>query len=234
MAQDLVAGAVDRILSAIASGEFGIGEPLPAEMQLSQWLDVSRPTMRAAVRTLAERGVLEVRHGSGTYVTDPSSWTDLSTVIWWLSRTVSSAQLGAYLSQVRRMLEVGAAGLAAANRTQGDVEAMREALDSYSREVDAGDLESASLSDIRFHDLIFRASGNPFLSIIMQPLGQALLESRQQTTSFADVRSRATRHHERILRAVEDRDAEGAKAAMRAHMSQTAEDIARNLSNELP
>ncbi len=225
MAQDLVAGAVERILEAIASGTFSIGESLPAEVALAQWLDVSRPTMRGAVRTLAERGVLEVRHGLGTFVAEPSQWRDLGTLIWWLSRTISSVELGTYLSQVRRMLEVGAAGLAAQHRSEGDIAAMKGYLAEFSAKAEDGDLESAGIADICFHNQIFQASGNPFLRVIMQPLESALVQSRQETTKFAQVRARATTHHEAILAAIGEGDPEKAKAAMRAHMTQTAEDI---------
>lgn len=231
MAQDLVKVAIEKILEAIASGQFAVGEPLPAEVPLAQWLDVSRPTMRGAVRTLAERGVLEVRHGRGTFVADPATWTDLGSVIWWLQRHASARELGTYLSQVRRMLEVGASGLAAENRTPEQLVAMHEALDNYEAQVQRGELEAASQSDLDFHDLIFAASGNPFLSIIMQPLAEALLSSRRETTRYVDIRERAMKHHRAVLAAIEAGDATAAKQAMRAHMTQTANDITNNLAD---
>ena len=132
MSTDRVTAAVDDILSRIHSGEFGTGHSLPPEAELAALLDVSRHTMREAVRSLSTRGVLTVVHGRGTFVNPVRSWTDLPTMISALERTESPRQIGLQLIELRRMIEVGACGLAARNRTDEDLSALRGHLETFS------------------------------------------------------------------------------------------------------
>ena len=222
----LVDGAIDSILDQIIEGTIADDEALPPEAELASLLDVSRPTMREAVRSLSDRGVLRVVHGRGTFVNPRDQWRDLPTVIRAMARTTPKRELGIQLTQVRRMIEVGACGLAALNRSEADVEEMRALLDRYDEANAAGDAEAATQIDIDFHTAILQASGNPFLATIMNPLSEALYASRYTTSSLADVRERAQGHHRRIVERIAAGDSAGAKEAMRDHMTQTHDDIA--------
>lgn len=221
----LVEEVIEGILMRISDGEFSVAEPLPPEADLAALLRVSRPTMREAVRTLSDRGVLNVLHGRGTFVVERAQWRDLPTLIQVLSEELPQDQLGRQLTEVRRMIEVGACGLAAMNRTEADLAKMRELLDHYDVAAAAGDVEETVHYDIAFHDAILRASGNPFLATILQPLAEALFASRRITSARPDVRIRAQSHHRAILQQLELGDARGAKDAMRAHMTQTRDDF---------
>lgn len=220
----LVDEAIQGILDRVVDGEFPAGSALPPETDLAALLEVSRPTMREAVRSLSDRGVLRVVHGRGTFVAPREEWRDLPTLIGVLARTTPSRDLGLQLIQVRRMLEVGAAGLAAEHRSDDDVARMRELLDRYDAAGD--DVDEVAALDIAFHEAILAASGNPFLAAIMQPLAEALAASRRTTAAREDVRSRAQEHHRRIFHAISAGDPAAAKDAMRAHMTQTHDDIA--------
>ncbi|WP_406712380.1 FadR/GntR family transcriptional regulator [Trueperella pyogenes] len=216
--------AIEGIIQRIIDGTFTVDRPLPPEAELAALLDISRPTLRECVRSLSDGGVLRVIHGRGTFLAPRQDWHHLPTLITVLSSTTDQLELGIQLTQVRRMIEVGAAGLAAQHRTDADIERMESVLDGYDA---AKDAEEAVALDISYHELILHASGNPFLSAIMQPLSEALLTSRRFTTSSADVRRRAQKHHRRIFDCIRAGDAQGAKDAMRAHMSQTHDDIVR-------
>ncbi|WP_353082341.1 FadR/GntR family transcriptional regulator [Tessaracoccus lapidicaptus] len=220
----LVDEAIQGILERVVDGGFPAGSALPPEADLAALLEVSRPTMREAVRSLSDRGVLRVVHGRGTFVAPQTEWRDLPTLIGVLARTTPSRDLGLQLIQVRRMLEVGAAGLAAEHRTDDDVARMRDLLDRY--DAAGSDVDEVAALDIAFHEAILAASGNPFLAAIMQPLAEALAASRRTTAAREDVRSRAQEHHRRIADRIAAGDAPGAKDAMRAHMTQTHDDIA--------
>lgn len=234
MATHLVQAAIDSILDAILRGRFEPGNALPPEKELAAWLDVSRPTMREAVRTLAERGVLHVVHGRGTFVVDPSHWSDIPTIMWWIENTTTPHDLGTYLVELRRMIEVGACGLAAARHSHSDLLAMREALERYDQAVAEDDIDAAAQADLDFHQRILDASGNPFLAAVMAPLATALHSSRKFTTEITDVRQRARLHHLAILERIERRDVVGAKEAMRSHMTQTRDDIERYIPEFWP
>lgn len=223
----LADAAVDAILDKIVDGTWAPGDALPPETALAAMLDVSRPTMREAVRALGERGVLRVVHGRGTFVAETSEWTDLPTMIAVLSRTSSPSELGEQLTQLRRMIEVGAAGLAAAHRSDEDVVELTRLLDEYDVASEANDVGTIVERDLDFHRHILMASGNPFLAPIMAALNHAARPSRRITSEQPAVRRRATMHHRRILSAIADGDVRRAKEAMRAHMTQTAEDLGR-------
>jgi DNA-binding FadR family transcriptional regulator len=230
MSNDRVQAATSKILDAIASKKFKVGEALPPEAELAEWLEVARPTMREAVRTLTERGVLNVVHGRGTFVVPPLEWTDLGSIIWWTSQTSSPRELGMYLSEVRRMIEVGACGLAAERRDATDIERLQKTLVAYDDAIDAGDLEAATQADLEFHQAILSASKNPFLASVMEPLSTAMHDSRFQTTSISEIRDKARKYHSEILYAIEASDAQRAKDTMRAHMTQTRDDIMKHLT----
>lgn len=234
MRKDLVTEGVQHLLDAIISGEFQPGNALPNEIKLAEYLNVSRPTMREIVRTLANRGVLEVVHGRGTFVTDQDRWTDVQTVVYALSQQLDNKQVGMYLTQLRRMIEVGSAGLAAQNATQEEIEIMQDSLRRYIEADAADDAEKANIADVDFHDAILDASGNPFVRAMVMPLKGALAHSRIETNSISEIRARAIQHHTNILRAIETGDAEGAKNAMRGHMSQTFDDISAFIDGSDP
>ncbi|AKE42221.1 putative transcriptional regulator [Corynebacterium kutscheri] len=227
MRKDRVTLGVDRIMQSIANGEFQPGQALPSEANLAAFLDVSRPTMREVVRTLADRGVVEVVHGRGTFVAEVSAWTDVRSRVDIISRTTSKNQVGFYLTEVRRMIEVGASGHAAARATDEDIARMRAALDAYDAAVVANDVLAIVDADVEFHTALIEASKNPFITAVMIPLADELAASRYETSSVPEVCQRAQKHHREIFVAVKNRDEEGAKNAMRRHMTQTFDDIAR-------
>lgn len=226
MSTDLVRRAIDDILRRISSGQFPAGSALPPEDELANLLKVSRLTMREAVKVLKDPRVLDVVHGRGTFVLPLEEWTDLSSIATLLTDRVSPKELGLQLTQVRRMLEVGAAGLAAGNRSEEDLARLEEDLRAYEEAHDADDVEAALKSDLAFHRHILAASGNPFVGAIMQPLQATLSLSRRHTSALPDVRERAQAHHRKIFEAIAAGRADEAKNAMRAHMTQTANDIA--------
>lgn len=225
MSKSLSALAVEQIIDRIATGEFQECDALPPEADLAEILGVSRLTMREAVRVLKDRGVLSVVHGRGTYVAPMSDWTDLATIVEVLGKTTEPRKLGQQLIEIRRMLEVGACGLAAENRTEDDLVAMSLHLEQFDLAESLGDIEGALVADIAFHNAIVEASGNPFLRSIMVALHSPLMRSRRETTSIREVRQRARGHHVAIYKAIAAGDAAAAKEAMRAHMTQTREDL---------
>lgn len=226
VSRDLVKCATEGILERISRGEFRENNPLPPESELAELLDVSRLTMREAVRVLKDRGVLRVVQGRGTYIRPVSKWRDTATIATVLSRETNPLDLGFQLLEVRRMIEVGASGLAAQRRDEDDLAAMAADLHRYDEADAIGDVESVVDADLDFHQRIQTASDNPFIGAIMMPLESALARSRRATSADARVRRRAQVHHREIYQAILVGDAAAAKDAMRAHMTQTAEDLA--------
>ncbi|MDC4233791.1 FadR family transcriptional regulator [Actinomyces sp. B33] len=225
MRKDLVEQVVDALLDGIAEGRYRVGEALPGEVDLAADLEVSRLTVREAVKVLRERGVLRVVHGRGTYLAPREEWTDLGTVVSMSLRKSSPREVGLRLTELRRMIEVGASGLAALNRRDEDVAALAGLLEVMDRAGAEDDVRTVVAADIAFHDRIMRASRNPYIGVVMSPLERALRSSRVVTASNPRVRDRAQEHHRAIFEAIRDGDEQAAKDAMRSHMSQTRRDL---------
>lgn len=228
MKRDLVEQVVDDITKAIIDAEYQEGEALPPEGDLASRLNVSRLTAREAVRILKDRGILEVVQGRGTFVAPRAQWNDLSTLVACALHDSSPRDVGLRLTELRRMIEVGAAGLAARNRSEADLAALASHIAAMEAADETDDVSRHIEEDLAFHRRILLASANPFIPVVMSPLEKALHESRVVTASHPEVRKRAQNHHRTILDALRIRDEEAAKDAMRAHMTQTRLDLVQN------
>ena len=122
------------------------------------------------------------------------------------------------------MVEIGAAELAALHATQEDLDLMQAANESLQVAHDAGDLDAVTTADLAFHEVIFRASANPFIPVILGPIGKLLHTMRRETSSFLEVQKHALEHHALVLDAIRTGDAEVAGKAMQAHINQTYDD----------
>ena len=225
MSHSRVDTAVEELQRRIIEGHYPSGSALPGEEALAADLNISRLTAREATRVLATRGVLYVKQGSGTYVNSPDLWQDLGSLVALATHEGSPQEVGLKLLEARRMLEVGSAGLAAA-RISAERLALMEATVEDLRAADAaGDVEAAVRADLAFHDHIIEAAGNPFIRLIFAPLRDELIAARRVTSSHHEVRAHAIAQHERIVTAMRMGSPDAAKAAMRAHMDQTSNDL---------
>lgn len=146
----LVEQVVMQIESLIKTGEWPVGTRIPAEMELMIQFDVSRNTLREAIRALVHAGLLQTKQGSGTYVrSNKQSGTDFE------KRLKHSTLIE--ILEVRHALEREAASLAAERRTEKDIKALNECLKKCKN---AKDLSEFATADIELHKAIIRASHN--------------------------------------------------------------------------
>lgn len=208
----------DRIASQIealiASEELKPGDRLPAEREMAALLAVSRPSLREAVRTLAARHRLTVRHGQGVFVAAPPSVQQLRAA---LSHTeVSLVELYA----MREVIEVPAAEWAAERRTREQLAGLRRALDQLDKATASTptDFEAIGEHDAEFHLRIVEAAGNRFMRQTLTVL-QGMLRSGMETTLAIPGRLETShRDHERIFAAIEEGNPTAARNAARAHI----------------
>ncbi|WP_433060984.1 FadR/GntR family transcriptional regulator [Dactylosporangium sp. CS-033363] len=208
------AQATRLIQEMIVDGRLVPGQRLPAERELSEMLGISRPTLRETIRALVGLNILESRHGSGTYVAalDMAALLEPLQFVMALSgRTVEE------LFEARLIIEPALAGLAAAHADAGQVAAMRAALAEPDRVA----------ADLALHRLIADAAGNALLATMLQTLSTLGLASRAMTASRPGVLRRSAAEHRAIVDAIDRRDAEGARAAMAAHLTRIAEEARR-------
>ncbi|WP_422391966.1 FadR/GntR family transcriptional regulator [Arthrobacter sp. N1] len=222
--KSLAESVFDDLLERVIDGTYAPGSALPPEKDLAASSDVSRLTVREALKRLQAQNIVQIRRGLGTYVNPAAQWTDLQAILRYASTTADSPDVALRLLEIRRMVETGAAELAALHSTDEDLERMEEANLALRAAHHAGDLDAVTASDLAFHDAIFRASANPFLPVILGPLSQLLYAMRRATSSFPQVQEHAIEHHQVVLAAIRTRNPEVARKAMQAHINQTYDD----------
>lgn len=213
-----------HLLHDITEGVYPEGERLPPEPVLAEAAGVSRLTLLEAVRSLAQRGVVRVEQGRGTFVNPSTAWLPLDPQLL-TSLVRRDRGLAAQLTEVRSIVEVGAAGLAARRRDTADLERMRQSLDRAARALEAGDVDAFSRADIDFHQAVLASVGNQFVPAMLVPVDGALQEIRRQTSQDPAASRRALVMHRRILDAVRNRSATAAAEAMRRHLDETRRHI---------
>ena len=228
LAHDLVDSLGDRI----RDGRLAPGVKLPTEAAFMDEFRVSRTVVREAISKLQAAGLVETRHGIGTFVVGPG---DGSTFRIGREQLATLRDVIAML-ELRIGVEVEAAGLAANRRTPEDLATMREALDAFSAALEAG--RDAVSADFQFHLQIMRATHNRHYTNLMMSLGTMMIpRARLDPATAADEARlgylrRVNAEHESIYDAIANRDAEAARAAVRTHLANSRERRRRAASLE--
>ncbi|HET6507964.1 MAG TPA: FadR/GntR family transcriptional regulator [Baekduia sp.] len=222
---------VDQIVDGIRSGSFPAGTAIPAERTLAAQLGVSRSSVREAIRVLEHAGVLDVRTGSGTYVTEAS----LSQAVMLRAHAALAGDESPLdVIVARRGLEPVAAEIAAINRTRNDIETLRRALADHAAALEQD--QDPEDVDFSFHLALAASSHNPVIYMLVERVVELM---RQQTWRHLKYRSRERagagiflEQHRAILRAVERSNAAEAAAAMRAHIDSIESGLLAEVSEE--
>jgi GntR family transcriptional repressor for pyruvate dehydrogenase complex len=228
-----------RVLVAdIVRGVLPAGARLPTETELAQRFGVSRGVARECLRSLEERGLVTVKHGSGATVQPETEWDMLNAdvIAAVLDSDRSARVLGDYL-ECRRLLEIEAAGLAAQRATGAHLVALSEALERMNAAaVEATGSPSAEegfhAADVAFHRAVIRATGNHALGRMTEPVHRALAAARRPLARPEHRLERSLPEHRRILAAIAARDADAARGAMRDHLL-TVEQYLREYAGEV-
>ncbi|MEE6166525.1 MULTISPECIES: FadR/GntR family transcriptional regulator [unclassified Mycolicibacterium] len=202
----LVDAVVDRLREEIRAGNWSIGSKIPTEAKLVEAYGVSRTSVREAVRSLVQLGLLETRQGDGTYVVAED---EVSAV---LQHAIDAAAENEVLV-VRRALDVLAAREAANNRTPDDIEGLRTALAGRRAASAEGNPAAFIDHDVAFHLGVARASKNSLLFGLYQSFERSLRDSVGRANCFAIVDDPHGSVHDDLLLAIEQRDPEAATRA---------------------
>jgi len=230
----LVDTVVVTLLDDIIDSSADARQPLPTQQALAERHRVSRLTIREAVRVLQEHNVLRVEQGRGTYVNPRSQWTSLVSVHRASSRATSSIERALSVMEVRRIIEVEAARLAAARRTPDDLARLRDAYGRMVQADAAGDAQASAAADLDFHHAIISSCNNPYLTALYSPLTDVIASLRIRTVSWPGVCRHAIEEHRAILAMIAASSPDAAAAAMRSHLDQTVNDLLRYLPAEQP
>lgn len=208
----------DRIRTLLLDGTFPPGQPLPSERHLAEQFGVSRGSIRDALRTLETIGLLETRHGQGTF---PHELSVDRLVAPLASVMAYRSDLQDELLDVRRMFEPAVARVAAERATEEDLADLQRILDTQRQKLKAG--QSAIAEDTAFHAVLARATRNRVVMSIMATLNDLLVDSRTQSLNQKGRPARSIDGHVAVVAALRRRDMEGASEAMYNHIDQIAD-----------
>lgn len=209
-----------HILEAICEGKLSPDDPFPSQYQFTEWLGVSRTVIREATQILISKGVIDVKHGKRMTIRPPS-YEQISNSV---SLTFRRANISVFdVLELRKVLEVEVAALAAKRRTQADIEEMEKYIGQM--EVNLQTEEGYVDADVAFHKAIFHAAQQPAFDLVLSSLNNYLLESRKKSYSGDKSTRRAIAAHIVLKNAIASGSESGARKAMKIHLDETAEDL---------
>lgn len=224
----LYQGIVAQIEGLLERGEIKPGDQLPPERQLADQFQVSRASVREALRSLELLGIVETRAGGGTFVRQAQP-DDLARP---LTSLITRGHSMVDVIDVRSLLEPAIAERAARNVTEEELAELRSILTEQDRKVRAG--EAYVDEDTRFHEVIGDAARNELLVTMLGVIWDVLRSSREQWLQD-EVRAHASLDaHRRILAALERHDGAAARAAAADHIRAVGEGILRLLGAKHP
>jgi DNA-binding FadR family transcriptional regulator len=215
----------DQVTKALArritNGEIGNGSPPPTELEICQEFGVSKTTAREVIRSLAERGFVDVRQGRRMEVRPATEWNQLDPLMIELIDDPEVARR--YLNDVhyvRTLIEPEVAARAALEAKDEQIARAQESLRAM--ETLQHDPDAYLEADVAFHRELAAATGSVILAFVLDSLGELQRLSRRVTNRLLHRLPEATREHRAILDAVVAREPEQAREAMRAHLGTVA------------
>jgi GntR family transcriptional regulator, transcriptional repressor for pyruvate dehydrogenase complex len=207
---------VVRQLETLLTGtQLQPGDRLPAERELARQFGVSRTVIREAVAALVAKGLLEVAAGSGTIIRRPSADFVAQSLALYL-RSGQPHLDYANVHEARRTLEVEIAGLAAARRTDADLQQMQALLEAMATQYDTPDLYIAN--DVAYHRALALATHNPLFPLLLDSIVDIMLEVRRLGLRVPRNFESGKNHHQAIFEQVRAGNSEEARHAMLAHL----------------
>ncbi|HLI70396.1 MAG TPA: FadR/GntR family transcriptional regulator [Ktedonobacteraceae bacterium] len=212
-----------QIEERILNGELHSGDRLPTERELAEQFRVSRTAVREALKILAQKGLVDMRPGRGTIVINSANEALRDSLGLVMKLQLGEVGGSQNLIEVREILEVEIAGLAAARATEKEIAALREAVQTMDKSLQ--DADAFIAADNRFHEALAQATQNALILILVNSIVNLLSEQRKQIFMTPGGPQRGQIHHKNILDSVIKHDPEAARANMRAHLRQVRADV---------
>jgi len=214
----------NQLQALVLSNALCPGEKLPSERELCELLGVSRTVVREAVRSLVVKGLLDVKRGGGAVVRAPDAAL-VSEMMTMMLRVGGADVAFTNVQEVRRLLEVEIAGLAAERRDNDDLRHMADALERMRTYHD--DASRWAAADVAFHHAIAVATRNPLYPVLLGSIADMLMEVRLTGAGLPDTPERALAYHQAIYDRIQAADRAGARKAMQDHLRESEETFKR-------
>jgi GntR family transcriptional regulator, transcriptional repressor for pyruvate dehydrogenase complex len=208
---------VTRVRGLIERGEVRSGDRLPPERDLAQQLGVSRPSVRSGLKSLAAMGVVQIRQGAGTFITGGPPVL-ASEPLRFLAALHGFSR--AQMFEARLVLEVAVAGLAAERAVPDKLMVISDETTGMFASLDQPEVFLDH--DIRFHQAVALASGNPILASVVEMVSKMFYELRHSRIHVAKDLKQAAEEHRAIYQAIRTGEPERARTAMGDHLRRSA------------
>jgi len=212
---------VEQIKQFINEGKLKPGDQLPAERELAERLQVSRVSVREAIKTLEMLGFVDIRPGDGTFIRDTNTDDIIRPLAMFLAVERHSLL---DMFELRRIFETSAAGLAAERADAAELSQLGLHLEHMKQGVDLQDSEMGEEFDTAFHYAVAEATHNSLLTRLFRTVSEEFAKAnstarRQLFLGSADNVQKIVDQHVRIYEAIVNRDAKAASEAMLDHLT---------------
>ena len=211
---------VTQIHELIREGKLKAGDQLPSERELAETFQVSRASVREALRALETHGLIISRTGMGNFIAD----LPVEALVAPLAKLLTEEKNAlADIFELRKLIEPQIASMAAERATVSDIERMKRLLDKQSEQVQRG--ATGVDADTEFHFAIGRATQNHAIEKLVSGLLEVLSHSREESLQTAGRRQASIDSHLAIVAAIEKHDEAKAREAMRYHIEQVEQNV---------
>ena len=203
---------MEQIKDIVKKGELKSGDKLPSERDLSEKLEVSRASVREALKALQMLGLIEAKHGEGNFITAnfENNLLEPLSIVFLLIGSKSKD-----IFELRKIIEPETAALAAKNITNEQLIELKEIMDELS---DTTDEEKSASLDKMFHYKIAQASGNPLISTIMFSVSSLIEKNIEKSKVHSINKNLVKKQHQEIYRALETKNDTEASIAIKKHL----------------
>jgi GntR family transcriptional repressor for pyruvate dehydrogenase complex len=220
----LIDSIVEEIKQRISQGELKDGDSLGSQDDLAKRMEVSRPTLREALKRLELMGLIETKHGRGTFVKTITPQDFMNPLASFL---VINQESAIELLEARLYIEGAVAALSAKNASQNDIKGIKKKLADMKTAAKTASVEKFIANDVQFHLLVAESSKNRVLTKVVNILRDLLHQLLHkvfeiQSDSLAKTFNQTISFHEKILSAIEQHNPDMARRHMEAHLKDVA------------
>jgi DNA-binding FadR family transcriptional regulator len=213
---------LDRLMDAITTSEFPPGSQLPSEKELMNMIGVGRPSIREAMLSLQQMGLIKISHGERARVINPTPGVIVDQISAAMIMMLATNPKGLHeLKEVRLLLESGLVRLATRRATAQDLERLADSIRQLQEA--RGDQVKFVAVDMQFHSIIAEMSGNSMIAAVAHGMLNWLSRFKRDLVALKGAEKLTIEEHERIYRAITSGDADAAATAMAEHIDRANE-----------